>query len=409
MTVVEVELTALAYGGEAIGRLQDGRAVFVPFALPGERVRARIVEQKRGFARAALVEVLRPSAERIPPRCAHFAACGGCHYQHLPYENQLQAKQDILRDQFARIGKISDPPLRPIVPAPAAWNYRNHIQFHLDEQGRLGFQSAGGGGVVPVTECHLPVASIDPAWRGLEFDPQSGIERVGLRAGDADELMLVLESDDDPPEMESEAGLSIVHLNGEHGVVLAGSDHLVLSVRGRPFRVSAGAFFQAHTAMAAALVEHVLGLAPERMGTVLDVYCGVGLFSAFLAARCEQLIGVEADQAAGDDFAINLDEFENVALYQAAAEQVLPGLDARPDLALVDPPRAGLDRAVVDALVRLGPERLIYVSCDPSTLARDAARLLAQGYRLEQVTPFDLFPQTYHVESVSFFTRAPSS
>jgi len=405
MTLIEVDLTALAYGGEAIGRMDDGRAVFVPFALPGERVRARIVEQKRGFARAALVEVLRPSAERIQPRCAHFGDCGGCHYQHIPYETQLQAKAAILLDQFARIGKISDPPLRPIIPAPQAWNYRNHVQFHLDDEGRLGFQSASGGGVLPVHECHLPAEAIDPAWRDLSFDPGSGIERVGLRTGDGDELMLVLESDDDPPEMESEAGLSIVHLSGEHAVVMAGSDHLVISVHGRPFRVSAGAFFQVHTAMADALVAHVLTLAPEKMGTVLDVYCGVGLFSAFLAARCDRLIGIEAGEVAGDDFAVNLDEFEHVELYQAPAEAVLPGLEAHPDLALVVPPRAGLDRAVIDALARLGPARLVYVSCDPSTLARDAARLIAHGYHLEQVTPFDLFPQTYHIESVSLFTR----
>lgn len=406
MKTIEIELTALAYGGDALGRLPDGRAVFVPFALPGERVRARIVEEKRGFARADLIQVLNPSPLRVEPRCPHFRQCGGCHYQHLPYAEQLKVKQDILRDQLARIGGIQDPPVRPIVPAPEPWNYRNHVQFHLTVEGKLGFQAAGSEVTVPVRECHLPEPALNECWPALDFEPDSGLERVGLRLGADGAIMLTLESDDEPPALESEADLSIVHLRGEHAVVLAGEEFLTMRALGREFRVSAGSFFQVNTPVAEAMVRHVLGLLPASIATALDVYCGVGLFSAFLAPRCERLIGVESAASACKDFAINLDEFDNVELYEGLAGDVLPWLDVSPQVVVLDPPRAGLERQALDALVRMAPQQIVYVSCDPATLARDAARLLSAGFRLVQATPFDLFPQTFHIESVAVFEPA---
>lgn len=414
-TLLELTLTTLTYGGEAIGRDSSGRAVFVPFALPGETVRVRVVEERPGFARAALVEVLHPSPQRIAPRCIHFGACGGCHYQHLSYADQLTAKTDILRDQLKRIGKIEAPPVRAAIPSPLAWNYRNHVQFHLDGQGRLGFisaalpcasSSASVSGVLPIVECHLPEEPLNALWPHLSFEPGTPLERVALRAGD--EVMLVLESESpEPPEIEIEAEISVVHLAGEDALVLAGEDHLVIEVLGRPFRVSAGSFFQVNTAMAEKMVQHILELLPASvlLGTVLDVYCGVGLFSAFLAPRCQRLIGIELSPSACADFAVNLDAFDHVELYEAPAEVVLPALRVQPDVVILDPPRAGLEKAALDALMALQPPVIVYISCDPATLARDLKRMLARGYTLQQVTPFDLFPQTYHIESISLLTR----
>jgi len=406
-----VQLEKLAYGGDALGRLPDGRAVFVPFALPGETVRLRLTEEKRSHARAELVEVLSPSPERIAARCPHFGTCGGCAYQQLPYPAQLQAKAAILRDQLVRIGKLADPPLRPIVPAPQEWNYRNHVQFHLDRDGRLGFQAPASNRVVPVTECHLPEAPLNAVWPQLAFDPGLGLERVALRLGEDEQVVLALESSEpEPPELELEADLSVVHLFEGDSVVLAGEEALRIAVQAgderRSFQVSAGSFFQVNTAMAGRMVAHVLErlpLSPES--SLLDVYCGVGLFSAFLAGRVGRLIGIEASPAACRDFVVNLDEFENVELYEAPAEAVLPTLEVKPGLALVDPPRAGLERTALDALLALAPATLAYVSCDPSTLGRDAARLIAGGYRLLEVTPFDLFPQTASIESISLFQK----
>lgn len=409
---IELTLTTLTYGGEAMGRLADGRACFVPFALPGETVRARLVDERKNFARAELLEVLSPSPRRIQPKCAHFGLCGGCHYQNLAYPDQLAAKTEILRDQLTRIGKIQNPPVCAIVPAPSEWNYRNHVQFHLDGNARMGFIAAspnalpgnGDGGVLPITECHLPEESLNALWPTLDFEAGTPLERVSLRAGA--ELMLLLESNSpETPEVQIEAELSVVHLAGEDAVVIAGDDHLVLEVFGRLFKVSAGSFFQVNTAMAAKMVEHLLALLPDSIPTLLDVYCGVGLFSAFLAPRCDRLIGIELSPSACADFAANLDEFEHVELYEAPAEEALPALSVRADVVIVDPPRAGLDKKALDALVNLSPPMLIYISCDPSTLARDAARLAAGGYSLRQVTPFDLFPQTYHIESISVFVK----
>ncbi len=404
----DIHLEKFTYGGDAIGRLKDGRAVFVPFGIPGELVRVRLVLEKKNFARAELLEVLEPSPQRITARCKHFGECGGCHYQHLPYEAQLEAKTEILRDQLQRIGKVENPPVRPMVACPDPWYYRNHIQFHLSEEGNLGFfraETRPGPAILEISECHLPEPLINASWPQLEFEPGTQIERVSLRTGADDDLMLILESEDiEAPEMELESGISVVHLTEEDALVMAGEDHIIMQVLGREFRVSAGSFFQVNTVMTEKMVGHLLEKLPLPAKTTLDVYCGVGLFSAFLAPRCERLIGIESSPSACEDFAANLDEFDHVELYEGAAEDVIPHLELELPIVLVDPPRAGMEVRALDGLQQLAPQTVAYISCDPSTLARDAARLIAGGYRLVEVTPFDLFPQTYHIESISIFT-----
>ena len=404
----DILLEKLTYGGEAMGRLPDGRAVFVPFGLPGEQVRVELTEDKKNFARGKLVEVLQASPERIDPKCKHFGKCGGCHYQNLSYEKQLAAKTEILRDQLQRIGKIENPPVSQIVASPSEWNYRNHVQFHLTAEGKVGFINAKGNSTLPIEECHLPETGINTFWPELQFESNKDVERVSLRVGLDDDLMVVLESENpETPELEIEADVSVVHIFDEHAVVIAGQDHLLFNILGRDFRVSAASFFQVNTKMAEKMVEHLVARLPVSMSTtLLDVYCGAGLFSKFFAANCQQVIGIEESESACEDFAVNLDEFDNVELYEGAAEEILPALAGRLDSStyvIVDPPRAGIERHALDAIISIRPQIIAYVSCDPSTLARDAARLIAGGYRLVDVTPFDLFPQTYHIESISIF------
>lgn len=415
----DIQLEKLTYGGDAIGRLPDNRAAFVPFGLPGERVRVRLTEEKKNFARGEIVEVLETSSDRIEAKCKHFGECGGCHYQNLPYEKQIQAKTDILIDQLKRIGKIENPPVRPMVACPSPWNYRNNVQFHLTEEWELGYVSSlalsgaaaetkrGEGRVRVVSECHLPEPSINNIWHQLEFEPETNIDRVSLRVGLDNDLMLILESESpEPPELEIEAGISVTHVYEGNTVVIAGSDHILMRVLDRDFKVSAASFFQVNTVMAGKMVEHLLAQLPiTQSTTILDVYCGVGLFSAFLAPKCGRVIGIESSESSCEDFTVNLDEFDNVELYEGEAEDVIPHLEAKPDIVLVDPPRAGLDKAVVDGILKLSPSLIAYVSCDPSTFARDAARLINGGYKLKEVMPFDLFPQTYHIESISLFER----
>lgn len=407
----KLTLTTLTYGGEAMGRLDDGRAVFVPFGLPGEKVRVRLTEEKKNFARGEIIEILESSKERITAKCKHFGECGGCHYQHLPYEKQLIVKTEILIDQLKRIGKIENPPVKPTVACPNPWNYRNHVQFHLTEDGKIGYffpLPRGEGRVRAISECHIPELPINHLWPQLEFDPGTDIERVSIRVGKEDDLMLILESDSpEPPELEIEAGISVTHVFEENTVVIAGNDHVFIHVLDRDFKVSATSFFQVNTTMAEQMVSHLIANLPvTQSAELIDIYCGVGLFSAFFSSKCQRVIGVESSESACEDFAFNLDEFDNVDLYEGFAEDVLPklvGQIVNPPYVIVDPPRAGIERHALDAIIKLNPQMIAYVSCDPSTLARDAARLINGGYKLREVTPFDLFPQTYHIECISIF------
>jgi 23S rRNA (uracil1939-C5)-methyltransferase len=316
----EIELTTFAYGGATMGRLSDGKAVFVPFALPGEKARVRLVEEKRNHARAELVEVLRPSAQRRAPACIHFGLCGGCHYQHMPYEAQLVAKTEILRDQLMRIGRLKDPPVQPAVACPHPYSYRNHVQFHLTVEGLLGYYPAmpavsSGGEVFAIQECHLPEAPLQDLWPQLEFEAMPEIERIGLRLGSGEQIQLILEGQgSELPEFSVEdLSISAVHLSEGSSVVLAGSEFVIMQVLDRLFRVSAGSFFQVNTEMAESLVRYMLEKLPDFVNldsqtTLLDAYCGVGLFSAFLAPRVGRLIAIEAAPNAVEDFIINLDE-----------------------------------------------------------------------------------------------------
>jgi 23S rRNA (uracil1939-C5)-methyltransferase len=401
----DVEIFSLVYGGDGLGRLPDGRAVFVPYVLPGEKVRVRLFDEKKSHARARLVEVITPSPERITPRCPHFGDCGGCHYQHLPYEKQLLLKKDILVDQLKRLANLPDPPVLPVVPSPQPWNYRNNVQFHLSPFGKIGYLAANSSRVVEIRECHLPEPVLNETWPKLSLEPDPGLEEIELRAGADDDVLLVLEGNAPlPPELEVDIRLSAVYLGPEQPYAMAGDDFVVMQVLERPFKVSAGSFFQVNTPQAEAMVKHLLDNLPlHPQDTLLDLYCGVGLFSAFLAPQVARCIGVEVSPWACEDFAINLDEFDNVELYVGTTEEILPALDVAPDVVVLDPPRAGVEKIALQALVDKHPPVIAYVSCDPATLARDARILISGGYTLERVTPFDLFPHTYHIESISLF------
>ncbi|RPJ52183.1 MAG: class I SAM-dependent RNA methyltransferase, partial [Chloroflexi bacterium] len=236
---LDIDILSLVYGGDAMGRLPDGRAVFVPYALPGERVRIRLVEQKKGFARARLVKVLQPAPERIEPRCENFAACGGCHYMHIAYAAQLRYKTAILSDQLQRIAGLEDPPVQPMAASPKEWQYRNTVQFHLDRDGKPGYQEPGSHVVVPIQACPLCEPAIDEIWPNLDFsDPEQGpvpgLERIQLRAGADEEILVVIKSNDPtPPEFSVDLPISAVFV-GPGGfeenepLVLAGEDSLVM-------------------------------------------------------------------------------------------------------------------------------------------------------------------------------------
>lgn len=452
MSPIVLTLTGIAHGGEAFG-VHDGRIVFVPYAIPGEQVQVEVVEAHRRWARARLVKVLAPSPDRVEPPCPYFgpSRCGGCHWQHIAYERQLYLKAEVVADQLRRLGGVAEPPVLDMVALAddqglLAYRYRNHAQFYVNAEGRLCFvREAGGRSVdpeerprraeptdlIPVEQCLLLHPLLDelhaaaggsllsdrPIFeeeadedQGEPAEPSARVRRLSLRAGvHTGQRLLIFETEDDrAPNFAVEELAVSCALRRRNGAVvpLIGEPWIEEVVAGRTFRVSAGSFFQVNTVGAEVLVALAAEmLAPQGHETLLDAYCGVGLFGLSLAEQVGQVIGIEESEAACEDFAWNARDLDNVTLHEGPVEQVLAVLDERIDLALLDPPRSGAGPEVVRHLARLGVPRVLYVSCDPATLARDTKLLLAAGYRLEQVQPVDLFPQTYHVESLALFSR----
>jgi 23S rRNA (uracil1939-C5)-methyltransferase len=408
--VFELELTQMAHGGSAIGR-HEGRTIFVPYAIPGERITARIVQDKGRFARAQGLTLLEASDARVTPRCPHFGPgrCGGCHWQHIDYPAQLEFKRQVVIDQMERLGGFHDLAVHPTMASPDPWQYRSHITFHLTGDGQLGFVSTDDEHVIPVEECHIIRPELLDLFYSLDLAGIDNLERVRLQVGTdgAERLVVLSTTDDQPPEIESDLPVSINFLFSDNEPFnLIGAGHVHYTIKGRTFRVTAGSFFQVNLPQAEVLVDLVLNrLDVHRPENVLDLYAGVGLFTAFLAERAALVTSVESYPPAVSDADDNLADFDNVDLIEGAVEDALPEQAGPYAAAVVDPPRTGMEPAALDALAALSPRKIVYVSCDPATLARDAKRLVAKGYRLIDVQPVDMFPQTYHIEAVGAFAR----
>lgn len=364
-----VHLDTMTYGGEALGR-HAGKAIFVTGGLPGEVVRVAITDERKNFARGQVIEVLEPSPDRTAPRCPHFGfdahACGGCHWQHIDYAAQLRFKRDIVRDQLRRPGKVEDAPVRETIPSPAVWAYRNHAQFSVTPDGRVGFQAARSHRVIPIDECHVVQPEILAWLQTNRRVADSANRRMSIR-----------------------------------------TPHTEFHIRDAVFHVSADSFFQVNTSLIEPLIDQVLSRLERRADqTIVDAYCGVGLFSRFIAPQAGRVIGIESSRSAMADARVNLAAFDQIELLTGAVEDVLPRLDVPIDAIVVDPPRAGCAPAVLQAVIDRPIDRVVYVSCDPATLARDVRVLLDHGYALIEVQPIDLFPHTYHIETVTLLLRS---
>ena len=416
---LNLKLTTMTQGGEAMGRDESGRVVFVPYAIAGEQVVVEIVEEKKNYARARLVEIVSPVPARVTPRCQHFGGrggvtlpllrgCGGCQWQHIAYEAQLKFKTDLVREQFARIGKLPDAPVRDAIGMTEPWHYRNNVQFQLDAAGGLCFRALESHDLVPIRECHTIHPLLDEILRALEFQGADFVE-VMLRAGTrTSEKLLIMEGRDDAlPEISADEPVSIAYRTPRGEILpLVGKDALHEELRGRMFRISPSSFFQINTAMAETLVELVERyLSPRPSEVLLDAFGGVGTFGLSLAARVARVIEIEESPDAVADAKANAVELTNVGFQRGKVEEILPKLRSSIDLVVADPPRAGIVPAARAAIIARQPRAIAYVSFDPATLARDARQLVDGGYRLVEVQPVDLFPQTYHIESVGWFTR----
>jgi len=379
----------------------------VPHAATGELVTCKITDEHARWAKAELIEILTPSANRITPRCPHFGECGGCHYQHLTYASQLAIKTDIVRSQLQRIGKIEDPPVREAIASPTPWHARNQIQFHQNAEGRLGFHRAGSNVVMPVQTCLLPHESIAELWPRAELEYIPGLKRIAFRCDSADNTMIVFHAKKPAEiEMRMDTPASVAWTSPEGTQILGGDDHLFYTVRKREFVVSPASFFQVNSALMEKMVEVVFDFLQINSGEIVfDLYSGVGLFAAFAAEQGAAITAAEVSPSACEDFAINLDAFDHIELYQAQTSVALEAITKKPDAIILDPPRSGLSPEVRDALIRLSPSRMAYISCDTATFARDALHLIEGGFKLHTIQPIDLFPQTYHIELISFWEK----
>ncbi|MCS6800565.1 MAG: class I SAM-dependent RNA methyltransferase [Chloroflexota bacterium] len=396
-----VRLEALVHGGAAIGR-DEGRVIFVPFGLPGELVVIDIVEERQDYLRGRLVEVVEPSPDRVPAPCLYFGECGGCQWQHLAYPAQLEAKRRIVVEQLERIGKFSAPPVRPTIGCTDPWHYRNHARFSVRRSGHLGFTRSDHRRFLAVDYCLLmqpPINAVLAELQGKALGRRlhQVVVRTGARTGD----VLV-----GPKIGDGETPLP------------SGQPSYRETMLGREFVVSPSSFFQVNTRPdrrdLSSLVadppadvsqaELLVLLARDRLGLsgrewLVDAYCGVGLFALLLAPYCAGVVGIEESASALRDARRNGSDVQNVMFLQAKVEDALPKLDGPLDALIIDPPRAGCRPEVLRAILARRPPRVFYVSCEPATLARDLRLLVDGGYRLEEVQPVDLFPQTYHIET----------
>ncbi|MGA2113622.1 MAG: class I SAM-dependent RNA methyltransferase [Bryobacteraceae bacterium] len=388
---IEVSIEKLVYGGDGLGRL-DGRVVLAPYVAAGERVRVEVERERRGLLEGRTVEIVQPAAERVAAECPYFGRCGGCHYQHLPYPAQLAAKRAILAEVIERVGKMA-PPEEIGLLMREPFGYRNRVQLHADG-GTLGYREARSHRLCAIERC--PVASprlnqIIATFAEMARDRRwpSFLQTLEVFTDEERLQLNVLET-------ARPISRRFFEWCGERIPGLADG---VLDYQGR-FRVSRHSFFQVNRFLIDDLVETALG--GDAGSAALDLYAGVGLFTLPLARRFERVAAVETGGAAVRDLKFNAERagISNITAEQASVEAYLANLETAPDFVLADPPRAGLGKAVVRRLVELAPPRLTVVSCDPSTLARDLAGLAAGGYAIDRMTLVDLFPQTYHLETV---------
>ena len=394
----EVQIEKLVYGGRGLARA-NGRVVLTPFVIPGERVLVEPERESPGLISARLLQLETPDPTRLPAPCPYFQRCGGCHYQHLPYEKQLEAKRDILLETLARLGRLEwTGPVDLLSADP--WAYRNRAQLHLLKRGSrfdIGYFEHGSHRLCPIESCPVSSPALNQAIAALaRLGPDRRfpdfLRSVELFTNEQDLLLTVLESD--RPISRRFFEWCATEMDG-----LSAAPFLDYPAGPDLFRVSSRSFFQINRHLLSRLPEAALS---DIAGNVaLDLYAGAGLFTLPLARRFERVIALDAGRSAIADLTFNAKRAGlPVEVHHGPADRFLANYEGPADFVLADPPRAGLGRPVTDSLIRLRPRALTIVSCDPSTLARDLSALTAAGFAIRSIKIIDLFPQTFHIESI---------
>lgn len=387
----------LVYGGAGLSR-HEGRVVMTPFVLPGETVHLAIEKEKKDVLNGRVLEVLQKSEARTAAECRVFERCGGCHYQHALYPAQVEMKKDVLREVLQRIGKITAPDTIEAVTGEP-WGYRNRIQLHIDGQ-KVGYRAPGAHTVVDTSECPVASPKLNEALRAVRRMVRNHRFPRFVRSIE----FFTNERDVQVNVQETMAGQRVARPFFdwlEQELPGAATGPIDYAANGNQYRVHYKSFFQVNRFLVGALTKAAIG---EATGTTaLELYAGVGLFSLTLADRFKNVDAVESVKAAVEDAELNAKRARklNISHFKASTEEFLAGVRKAPEFILADPPRAGLGPETVKELVRLKTPRVSIVSCDPSTLARDLKGLCEGGYKIASMTMMDLFPQTYHMETVT--------
>jgi 23S rRNA (uracil1939-C5)-methyltransferase len=419
---LNLTIEKMIYGGDGLSHAPEGKAVFLPFVLPGEEVTATVVEEKSGFLRATMDELLKSSPARVKPLCPYFGDCGGCHYQHASYESQLEIKQAILRETFRRNGKF-EWTNEIVIHSAEPWNYRNRTRMKVrtGEAFAMGYHRLASHELLAVEKCPISSPAINRVilhlWQlGRDQRVPQGITEIEIFANHDDSALLLevygSQVGENLQEFVRDLQVRVPEIKGVAFFSLPpsgpgfsqpelkqtiGDGFLMYQAGEKQFRVSAGSFFQTNRHLVSELVRTVVS--DYGGGTALDLYAGVGLFTNHLAKRFDRVFAIESSPVAAADLQANA--LKNVTPLRATTEQFLQkSLNLKPEMIIADPPRAGLGDQAVKLLAALRVRKIVYLSCDPTTLARDLQVLLEFGYQMEEVHLIDLFPQTFHIESM---------
>jgi 23S rRNA (uracil1939-C5)-methyltransferase len=413
----------LSYGAAGVGRV-NGKVVFVPETAPGDEVEVSIDEEKKGYARGHVVAVTRPSLHRRVPPCPYVQHCGGCSWQHVAYNEQLRAKEELVREQLRRIGGMSDIPLLPILPSPQEWHYRHRVRLRVADNTRVGFSPSRSHALVEIDSCLIAWVDIGRhlhavrEWIASLRTPVTQVELAIVQPSVSEKESQVVCIGEAQGMFQQEDALTCQRVLAAHpdiaGVMLRGREWsrvwgnttLALNTGEDTLVVRDGAFTQVNPAANQLLVESLTRLSGVRnTHRVIELYCGAGNFSLPLARRARELVGVEqnghavlAARANAERAGVVNARFRHATVQAGVRELLKRGVQG--DLVVLDPPRTGA-ADVIDDLARFGAHTIAYVSCDPPTLARDLRRLHKHGYHLHVVQPLDMFPQTYHVETIA--------
>lgn len=443
--VIDIEIKGITYQGWGVGNF-EGFTVFVPNTLPGEKVKAQIIQMKKSFAVANVIEILESAETREKPRCVLYENCGGCQIQHANYLQQLEIKRQLVVDSITRIGKLDGIKVHPVIGMNEPWGYRNKVQFHVESRNgevKIGFYRPGTRNLISLDQCHL----LPPVFNKIATflkeiltelsvpiyipNKAAGLKHVVLRISriSGEIALMLVTSSSEVPGLKKCISLLMNHIPqvvsvvqnvnprstseifGDKWILLAGKERIEDKIGEITFSISPESFVQVNPVQTEKLYAKALEYA-DLNGTehVTDVYCGIGTITLFLAQKAKKVFGIEEVPGAIKDAEKNakLNHITNTKFFAGKAEEVLPQMaeqGIKADIIVVDPPRKGCDPAVLDAMVQMGPERIVYISCDPGTLARDLKILDEKGYRTLEIQPVDMFPHTGHVECVVLMSR----